>query len=128
MFLYEFKLSVSEPAFTSPKVIMETWKMCEICSKLTIKTTSFRGSLLFNLNRFHLLSWCFHFLLETSKCLLGYIFKSTFSLSFFFLTDLQLFSASLNFSMFSCSVNFHGLSKSWSDCLFLDFFTFKKRI
>ena len=50
-----------------------TTKMCEFCSKLTIKTPEWRYwmvlvSLLLTLNRFHILFWCIHCWLWTSKC------------------------------------------------------------
>ena len=48
-----------------------TTTMCEICSKLTIKTLEQRHwlvSLLLTLNRFHKFCWCFSCRLSTSKC------------------------------------------------------------
>ena len=49
---------------------------CEICSKLTIKTpidanTVALLSLLFTLNMFHIMFWCFCCQLRTCKCRLG---------------------------------------------------------
>ena len=49
-----------------------TRKICEICSKLTIKTRH-ENSLYLTLNRFHTLFWCFYCWLWTSKCRLSYI-------------------------------------------------------
>ena len=53
-------------------------KMCEICSKLIIKTPEQHDgndvilmSLLLTLNRFHTLFWCFHSWLWTNQCQLG---------------------------------------------------------
>ena len=46
--------------------------MCDICSKLTIKTTKrCQTSLLLHLNRFHILLWYFYCCPWTSKCRLG---------------------------------------------------------
>ena len=59
-----------------------TKTMCEICSKLTIKTPNDVSdvvlvSLMLSLNSFHAFFWCFYCSLWTSKCLLGgkYQFK-----------------------------------------------------
>ena len=46
-----------------------TWKTCEICSKLTIKTSERRQ--LLTLNRFHTLFWCSYCWLTLTKCQLG---------------------------------------------------------
>ena len=58
-----------------------TRAMCEICSKLTIKTTKRRhwtdlrrsGVFIVNSEQFYTFFWCFHRWLWTSKCLLGHI-------------------------------------------------------
>ena len=53
---------------------INTRTTCEIYSRLTIKTPELQqwlttsALLLLTLNRFHLLSWCFHYRLWTSKC------------------------------------------------------------
>ena len=53
-----------------------TRTMCEICSKLTIKTPI--KSLLLTLNRFHSFLCCFYCWLWTSACQLGYLEKINF--------------------------------------------------
>ena len=60
-----------------------TRTMCEICSKLTIKTRHrchWRRLMysLLTLNRFHVLLWCFHCWLWKSKCRQGKLFLNSF--------------------------------------------------
>ena len=52
--------------------------MCEICSKLTIKSDIVLVSLLLTLNRFHALFWCFYCWLWTSKFRLGNVWGLLF--------------------------------------------------
>ena len=72
--------SVCPAAIYLFKVNRNTRRMCEIYSKLTLKTTErrhWRRSIVFtvNLNRFHSLFWCFYCWLWTSKCRPGEIGK-----------------------------------------------------
>ena len=66
--IFRGPFQTQSPRDVPKKIVMEIQRMCVIDSKLSIKTPE-RGnevsdvhlvSLLLNLNRFHILFWCFH--------------------------------------------------------------------
>ena len=69
--LFFLEFPCTQPAFSCSNQLKHH-KMCEICSKLKLKTPKRRQdvilvSLLINVNRFCTLFWCFHWLDKLNK-------------------------------------------------------------
>ena len=67
--------SIPNKQINVPSYNRSSRTMCDFCSKL-IKTPEWRQDvilvlLLLTLNKFHILFWCFHCWLSTSKCQIG---------------------------------------------------------